>query len=420
VARAGIRSVTACYIVLLRAAVRFGRTPRQIPDEGAEILLTGTFYSDNWVRSHIKPLADSAACKRLRIVATNPVPAVDNVEAIYPPVWLLRTIGRVPARLLVFAWVAVRTRPHVVGAFHLLFNGLVASLLARVVGARALYFCVGGPSEVLNGGLMSENRFYSKLQTPDPLVERWLIEAVSHCGLIVTMGARAAEFFRSRGVTTHIEVISGGIDGTRFLPGTAERPFDAVLVARLAPIKRIDLFVRAMAELRKTVPAACAVIVGDGALRADLERLVEELGLAGHVTFAGHQTDIAQWLQRAKVFVLTSESEGLALSLMEAMTCGLPAVVPRVGDLGELVTNGVNGFLVAERQPEAYSARLAELLCDPARYASFAEAARRAAERYDAPETSRRWNRVFSAGTSHGPAEWPDPLTDKSRVLPRP
>ena len=62
----------------------------------------------------------------------------------------------------------VLDRPDVIGGFHLLVNGLLACLLARLSGARSLYFCVGGPAEVLDGGLLSENRIFGRLQHPDP------------------------------------------------------------------------------------------------------------------------------------------------------------------------------------------------------------------------------------------------------------
>jgi glycosyltransferase involved in cell wall biosynthesis len=394
--RLAIHAALAVYIGLLRLGKRVGPRPRQIPPGGADVLLTGTFHSDNWIRSHVLPIAMSSSCARVRLVATNPVPDLPKVEAVYPPNWLLTSVGTVPARLLVFTWLTFKDRPHVIGAFHLLINGLVASLLARWAGARALYFCVGGPVEVFEGGLHGENKYFTKLRVADPLVERWLLEAVDACHLIVTMGTRAVTFFRERGVGSTMRVISGGIDADRFAPPSAdEKVYDVALVGRLVPIKRIDIFVRAIAVLVRTRPSAQAVIVGDGPLRADLERLVKELGIESHVTFAGQQTDVQAWLRRTRIFSLTSESEGLALSLMEAMTCGLPGVVPAVGDLGDLVTDDLNGYLVAERAPEAYAARYAELLGDPRRYAAFAAAARSAARKFETAEAVRLWDHAL-------------------------
>ncbi len=395
--RIQIRCVTAAFILLLRAARRLGPHPRPIPPEGADILLTGTFHSDNWVRAHIAPLAASRHCARIRIVATAAVPVVPKVEAIYPPSWLTRTIGQAGARLVVFAWVAVRSRPHVIAAFHLLFNGLTAALLARCVGARSMYFCVGGPAEVLYGGIWSENRFFQRLRRPDALVEQWLLEGVAAQHIVITMGTRAEQFFRSRGIATAIHVVPGGIDPDRFPPSSVEATYDAILVGRLSPIKRIDLFIRAVAELAAVRPDVKAVIVGDGPLRDEMRALAAAMGLMRNITFAGKQSDVGAWLRRSRVFVLTSDSEGLALSLMEAMMSGLPAVVSDVGDLPDLVTDDVNGYLVRDRTPQAFSTRIAALLRNDSTYRRVAAAARGAARRYETAETVRLWDTVLQA-----------------------
>ena len=189
-----------------------------------DVLLTGTFFSDNWVRSHLEPLAASSRCARVRMVATARVPALPKVEGVYPPTWLIRSCGTVPARLLYFVWVALRTRPDIVGGFHLLVNGLLAVPLARLAGARSLYFCVGGPVELLDGGIWGENRIFARLGNRDALVERELIRAVGACDVVITMGTRAIDFFRGRGLRNRFYVVSGGIDETRFRPvrATAE------------------------------------------------------------------------------------------------------------------------------------------------------------------------------------------------------
>jgi glycosyltransferase involved in cell wall biosynthesis len=396
IARAQIRAAMACYIGLLRLGRVLGRRRRPVPPGGAEILMTGTFHSDNWVRSHIQPLAASSECARLRIVATNPVPNVPKVEAIYPPDWLRRSVGAVPSRLLTFIWVAVRTRPHVVGSFHLLINGLVTALIGRWIGARSMYFCVGGPVELLDGGVWGENKYFARLKTPDALVERWLLEAVAASDVVITMGTRAVRFFQQRGIETTYHVVAGGIDAATFSPALAPPEFDTILVARLVPIKTIDLYIRTIAALARTRPGTRALIVGDGPLRQELEALVRSLGITANVTFAGQQTNVEDWLRRSRIFVLTSESEGLALSMMEAMTCGLPAVVSRVGDLGDLVDDGRTGYLVGERTADAFAEKLLLLLGNGERYKEFSAASKAAAARYERGETTRLWDRVLA------------------------
>jgi L-malate glycosyltransferase len=394
------------YVGLLHGARIAGRRPRAASATGHDILLTGTFYSDGWLASHLRALAMAERCARIRFVAAAPVPALPNVEAIYPPRWLTRLAGAVPARLATFAWVACRTRPHLVGGFHLLINGLVAILVGRLVGSRSLYFCVGGPAEVQDGGIRSENRLFSRLETPDPVVERRLLQTVAACDLVITMGTGAIAFFRERGVETVFHVISGAVDTERFRAVDATPTVDLILVARLVSIKRVDLFLQAVERVRRELPTVTATVVGDGPLRPHLEQLARELGIAGQVSFVGQQRGVEAWLRRAKVFVLTSDSEGLSLSLMEAMVCGLPAVVSEVGDLGDLVKNGINGYLVSDRTPEAFAARLVELLTDAEQRAAFGRAARRAGERYAVGAVTRLWNDILStsAGCRSGAA----------------
>ena len=377
-----------------------GRRPRpRLAGQGCEILLTGTFHSDNWINSHLRPLAASTQCAGLCVVTTYPLPPTPNVILIPPPRWLRRLAGSVGARLLTFAAVALWKRPHYVGGFHLLLNGLTAALVARLAGSRAAYFCVGGPAEVLGGGIWSENRLFTRLEVPDPVVERRLIRAVRAFDLVVTMGTRAVSFFREHGVNTRFEVVSGGIDPERFAapPAGARLIYDLILVGRLVEIKRVDIFLQALRRVADRIPDVRALVVGDGPLRPALERLSSELGLAEHVTFAGQRQDVGALLRQSRVFVLTSDSEGLSLSLMEAMTCGLPAIVTDVGDLADLVQEGVNGYLVPPRASALFADAIVELLSDPALLARCSAAARAAARRHEVTTVTRRWNEILSS-----------------------
>jgi glycosyltransferase involved in cell wall biosynthesis len=397
IVRRVFRAALLAYGALVRLLKALGPRTRPVPAEGADILLTGTFYSDNWVRSHLYPLSLAANCRRIVVVATYPVPAMEKVELVQPSRWLTRLTGDVVARLATFSWTAIRRRPDVVAGFHLLLNGLAAGMLARLVGARAMYFCVGGPNETVDGGIHADNRLFDRLEVPDAVVERYLDEIVDSFDLVITMGTGAVRHYRQKGVRAAFRVIAGGIDGRRFHDGAVEDPsVDVVFVGRLAPVKRVDLLLQALDIVRREHPLLKAVIVGDGELREPLARLTRELDLERNVTFAGASRDVEGWLRRSSVFVLTSDSEGLSLSLMEAMRCGLPAVVSHTGDLGDLVEDGVNGYLVPERTPDAFAAAIAGLVGDRSRRARFSAAATTAAARYDVAAVSRLWDDVLA------------------------
>ncbi|HET7809123.1 MAG TPA: glycosyltransferase family 4 protein [Steroidobacteraceae bacterium] len=404
-----VRAFTLGHAFSHRLATWIGPRARVPREQGAYILLTGAFYSNNWIHSHLVPLARSARCARLRVVTTFPIEALPKLEVVAPPRWLMKIAGSTGARLLTFIGVAIRTRPDIVGGFHLLINGLLASVVGRLVGARTLYFCVGGPAEVLDGGLASENRLFERLEVPDPVVEQRLLRAVADFDWIVTMGSSARRFFEAHGVRGHCVTISGGLDASRFQPAAAPPGVDFIFVGRLVPIKRLDIYLDAIALVNAQRPVT-AVVIGDGRMREECEARAAKLGIAGRVQFAGQRSDIENWLRGARVFVLTSDSEGLSLALIEAMLSGLPAVVSKVGDLPDLVENGVNGYLVDSRSPADFAARMLELVADEPRRAGFAQRAREGALRFEMSACVQLWDQVLALpapgqGPSKGPSK---------------
>jgi glycosyltransferase involved in cell wall biosynthesis len=386
----------ACYLGILAMANRGGRTQHLTPPEGYDILLTGTFYSENWLIPHLQPLASAASCQRVRMVATSPVPSISKVEPIYPPHWLCKLIGNVPARLIIFTWLALRDRPQIIGGFHLLLNGLFAILLARVVGARSLYICGGGEREVLGGGYLTENRIFKRIKKADTVIEKQLLAAVKYCNLIVVMGSRTKTFFANQKITGTIHIMPGGFDELRFQPAKVTPDIDIITVGRLSTVKRVDLLIDAIALVRTDHPSISAIIVGDGPEKYELEQKAERLNIAGQIHFVGHQDAVEQWLRKAKIFVLCSDSEGVSQAMIQAMLCGLPVVVSNVGDLADVVMDGVNGFLVSERTPKQFTQNINSLLSDPKKWSTMSQLARKTGAQYGIEVNSQKWNSILT------------------------
>ena len=384
-----------CAIALFIGRV-IGRRRRPINGDGCEIMLTGRFDSKNWILNHLGPLSASKGCARVWMVSTNPVPAMPKVEAIYPPKWLIKVVGVTQARLLTFLWAAMRKRPHLVGGFHIMPNGIAAAIVSRLVGARSIYFCVGGPAEVRDGGVHSADSYFTKMETADAVVESRLLRIVARSDMVITMGTRAVSFFRNKGINTDFHVVPGGIDSSLFQPAEVDSLYDLILTGRLVEVKRMDVFLQALKKVAEKIPDVRALIVGGGELHDELQQLAIDLGINHNVSLVGYQDDIVSRLQESKVFVLSSDSEGLSLSMMEAMMCGLPAVVSDVGDLGDLVEDDINGYLVPRRSPKKFAARIIELLADARKLTEFSQAARRSALRYDAKATIQRWDNILA------------------------
>lgn len=158
------------------------------------------------------------------------------------------------------------------------------------------------------------------------------------------------------------KVIWNGIDSTRFAHrGPVSSPV-AVSVARLSPEKDFPTLIRAVAIVVKEVPDFRLMIIGNGAERAVLEQLVHSLGLTTHVEFLGERSDVPELLAQAGFFVSSSTSEGISLTILEAMAVGLPIVTTRVGGNPEIVVEGETGLLVPAQNPESLAAAMLKML----------------------------------------------------------
>jgi glycosyltransferase involved in cell wall biosynthesis len=154
-------------------------------------------------------------------------------------------------------------------------------------------------------------------------------------------------------------------------------------VAALVPHKGQRYLIEAAPLVLRDVPDARFVIFGEGELREHLERLVHEHHLEKHVLLPGFRTDVLGCIKACDLFVMSSVTEGLGTSLLDAMACRTPIVATRTGGIPELVEDGVNGVLVPPRDARALGAAIVKLLTDEPRRRSLAEAGfKRVTERF--------------------------------------
>jgi L-malate glycosyltransferase len=135
-------------------------------------------------------------------------------------------------------------------------------------------------------------------------------------------------------------------------------------IAALAPHKAQDDLLRAAALVFATHPDARLVVVGEGALRGELESLAGRLGIVDRVVFTGFRDDALDLLGMFDCFVMSSRLEGLGTSIMDAQAAGIPVVATRTGGIPEIVKDGATGLLVSPDDPPSLAAAISRMLSD--------------------------------------------------------
>ena len=203
--------------------------------------------------------------------------------------------------------------------------------------------------------------------------------AAHWCGAIVALSddERSAGLQAGIGRPEQYRVIPNGVSLERFALPRAPVRGRILMVGRLAPPKRPDLALRALALVWERVPEAHLHFVGDGPLRGDSERLAAELGLGEAVSFLGVRDDVPQLLAEAECALLASDYEGCPLAVIEALAAGVPVVATDAGGVRELV--GGTGAVTAP-EAGALAAALEDVLSSPERAAEKGAEGRREAE----------------------------------------
>ena len=170
-----------------------------------------------------------------------------------------------------------------------------------------------------------------------------------------------------------IRVIYNGVD-ERFFPQSQKAVrtqldlplsrFIILFIGLLAPVKGLDILLQAVPLLQEEKPLF--LLVGDGPLRAELQRQVEAENMQGQVLFIGARptAEIPLWLNAADILVLPSYSEGRPNVVLEAQACGVPVVATRVGGTPELIRDGESGLLVDSGDAAALARAIRRLIGD--------------------------------------------------------
>ncbi|HET8654094.1 MAG TPA: glycosyltransferase family 4 protein [Longimicrobiaceae bacterium] len=301
------------------------------------------------------------------------------------PAWLarlrgVRTVARMP--LYFFGLVRRIRRADVVHVFTAAFWPFLLTTTPAILLGRLM-----GRPVVLN---------YRDGRAPDHLPARWVRWVIARATVLVFPSGFLRDVFRGYGFEG--EVISNVVHTERFR--FRERvPLRPVLISSrlLEELYAVENTIRAFARVREVHSEARLLVIGDGDRAESLKRLVREEGIGG-VEFHGAvpHDQVADWFDRADVFVNSSRDDNMPHSVIEAFSSGLAVVTTRAGGIPYIVEHGRNGLLVEIDDPVAMADAVLDLLRDPARARSLIEQARRdCAARYSWDAAREHWKGLY-------------------------
>ncbi|MFC1615642.1 glycosyltransferase family 4 protein [Patescibacteria group bacterium] len=167
-------------------------------------------------------------------------------------------------------------------------------------------------------------------------------------------------------------------------------------IAELHERKGVKYLINAIPKIAEKFPNIKLVVIGDGAERDNLQRLIKKLKLQKHVALIGKQKHIPKLLKASDIFCLSSKREAFGLVNAEAMIAGLPIVATNAGGIPEVVENGKTGTIVGTKNSEALSEALINLIENPDKRKKMSEAGKkRVYEKFDAMVMAREYQKVY-------------------------
>lgn len=217
---------------------------------------------------------------------------------------------------------------------------------------------------------------------------------------IVFQTREAQEFF-PKTIQKKSEIIFNPVADNFYRTEHSEQAKDIVTCGRLSIAKRQDLLIKAFSHIVNKFPQDNLLIYGQGEMKEKLENLIAKLGLQNRVFLMGQSNKVEEVLSKAKIFVLSSDYEGMPNALMEAMAIGVPSISTDCpcGGPRELIKDGKNGLLIPCNDEEQLALAMEKLLSQPEQAKQMGQNARKTAQEFTSPVIFKQWKEYFDSIT---------------------
>lgn len=241
----------------------------------------------------------------------------------------------------------------------------------------------------------------------DPALEAYLPVFCRAVDVVISPSNGMREVLRKLGVTVEIQVVPNGVDLSAFRKpieaadrqelGFTENDVVFIYVGRLGPEKNLPFLIRCFIGVVQAFDTARLLLVGDGPERKTLQEMIVQSGVDPYVRFVGMvpYEKVCQYLKMADVFATASVTEVHPLSVIEAMAAGLPVLGIHSPGISDSVQDGESGFLVAEEDMAAFTAKMARFISNKEERILMGQRAQQESDRFSIEHTGTRMLEIY-------------------------
>lgn len=283
-----------------------------------------------------------------------------------------------------------KTSPPVILHTHLYHAGIVGRWVGHLCGIPIILCHQAGPE-------LDRSRFRSYLDSlSNGLVNLYLVSCQAVANIL----------HQREGIPySKISLIPNGIpippQPKQYLHQAHDTPLKLITIGRLTPEKNQRILLSVVTDLIQAGIPFHLDILGEGKERINLEKLSKKLGIADHISFQGYQTNPAEWLNNADIFILPSKWEGVSLALLEAMAMALPVIATNRGGTIEVIQPEQTGILVSPDNPQEIIQAVQRLYLNPQYRQTLGNNARKfIEENYSIQSTLQKLEELYQAQLS--------------------
>jgi glycosyltransferase involved in cell wall biosynthesis len=284
----------------------------------------------------IIPISMVDAVDQIFILRKEPGPVIDKVHYIILPAICQIKLFNVLLTPFILAYHVKKLKIDLIISYNFIPHGLFAFIASKLTGVPFNYSQIDTNTidYVKRGNLLS----------------RFIMYVLKQAIFINVPGKISRDFYINKGIRPEkINLLHSTVDTeNEYNPEEKEYLYDFVYVGVLEDRKRVDVLIKAVAEIKEKIPDFRFAIVGNGPTHNDLVRLSEKLGLQENVLFLGYQINVKVILSQSKIFLLASILEGIPCAVMEAMSLKVYPIVLNVADISDIVISDKTGTLLPE------------------------------------------------------------------------